>query len=1454
MSFWDRVGAAFDKVGDAAKAAGEGIGWAWTAGEDTTIGRALESAREFTSPFSRTVSAPGTAVARESVEAIDTAYSQGVARPLSTASIVMGENEDPDGFSLFGSRQIYSLDTWRDAWNRSEEISPGQAAVLNFSDQAGLGPVQGEDRFAPERAKERQEFFTNTWAGKISSGSVDLALNLGADPTYVAGRGLKALETRSITVGKGEVQGALKASQNATEGLTAREARQGSKLQRLWEVTDGKTAGEMAALPEFKTTGDAGVFGYLFERANNLHPDDVEARHALKATIYGAALGDVESIKRIKAQQGDLAEELRRLGEPPTPALAVDSFSWDDAGQGMLDLHAKVDDDLLARRDEIELEMARLDRVLASAGSTSRVAPTARESAQEALRLAKINRPSVTEGWGHLGLARRPVRFVTGNLQTRVPGFINTRDATRGYEDVTNVLGQMRYSSPETKRQLADQWAKATTDGARRNAVSAIEARMLDDYAAHYGLNRESARKFLEQAQRRRDVYLSALKSRLYSAADAPHVAFTDPEDDITHVFATPFLKTQIEDAAPITDPRVLEKALRSATNRRFIDRWGSKLIGKEKAAAAGNAVEEGVDILDEVAIMTTKAWKDLALMRGAYPLRVQMDTQGRMMSYLGAMQYMAGLKNNVGGQVRYLLTDKDGNKSPLNLLKEGDLEGSLAKQLKSKQTYKLGDTEISLDPVFDDESLERYARTIESQHGGPAALDDELALGDMRTYRATGNWGQVSPTDKGWFTAWQRAVSQQIRNSPTAMRALADQDVDSLKRWVNDTPEGRKEWLEVKDLEDSQEEWLTKVVAHVNHYMPSEDLKSVLRDADGWNLEDARKHFESKGGQADRMNVHGEAYAPNGEKAWQRRWETIRRHWYKVASDMPETIMGRSPLYAHAYRANLRESFDRLGEEGVDLVGIDKLRRQADRAARSEVARILFDASHTSNAAHALRFAMPFFAAWQDTMQKWSALIYDNPGLYTRLQQAYEAPNDLGWVVDSEGNRVDSEGNVYDAQTGQLVTDAGYRGTGQYIMLPKQLGFLTPGGSSGLKIRKDSLNAVFQGEPWWLPGWGPMVQIPANEIVRRAFPDEAEHPVLKWVLPYGVTDDSATKQLLPSWARQARNAFGGTADYADTYAMLMAQEVVKFNKGERATKPDAEEIAGKTRRWFILRAVTNNVSPVSVQPTPKFQFYIDQAHKYRNKHGLQWQEKFYEDFPQFYELSISLSANNTGIVASEEAFDASKRYRKLIRENPELGWFYVGAVDETFNPGVHTWQKTTEAGGGKNFRSKKDPSMAMREIEAERGWIEWNKFSTAIDLELERRGLTNIQQKGAEDLRLTKRLFREELGTENSAWLQQFGEREDKLQTIASAAQAAWAKDKGFAERADQVALRDYFEFRQVFREAVKQAGVSLTSDEVQAAWSAFATGLARDNLGFEQIYNRVLETDNLTRDLVYA
>jgi hypothetical protein len=1393
--------------------------------------------------------------------------------------------------------------------------------------------------------------------------------------------------------------------------------RWGQKIAKIFSDTGpGTSMAEMANKPEFRDSGDAGILAYFFDQANRLHPgtDDfaTQQRNLLKSNVLGAALGDNDSIAAIKNQYASLANEFQRLGEAPKGTDVSTTINWQKDGQGQLQFDNPEEDAIVAaRKDEITREQLRLNRLTDIQSSTSKVSSGVTEKIGQAMRNFKL-----TESIQPSGLGGAALRYVVGNAQTRVPGFVHAKDPSRGYEDLLNVMAQNRFSSAETKKALTDEYLKAATDGDRRAAIAKAESQMFTDYATHYGVDTDTAQSLLSKMQARRGAYLARMSDRLYSAQaenpNAPWVHVHDPEDDMNHIFSTPLLRSQLEDAVAITDPRVLDKALKSGATRRpliraskAIDDAAAKAGGPVANAGAAEALADGsitkaqqtADLTGHIMTMYSRGWKDLALMRGAYPIRIQADTQMRLMASMSKMQYMMSLTKSIAGVTHYLLSDKDDNHSLLNFFKEADLGKAARQHLETGEEYQGI-------PVAASRSAEETKTTvakIASIGGAHADLGNDHEDKILRGMRGTGNFVRIDPTDPEWFGHWKRGVDQ-IRVSPSARLALVDQNPESLVKSINANADARDEWLNLAAGQKDQHEWAANVIGHVNHMLPTDELRGILlksqlapsepmaaaklaavqnsgernlygmtvddasdaynkvkpqheaaqarlktarlgytraqkayararqlkaprarsarpdasigevaRDFKNASVKDTRDKFktaeknrndalrvaqpiakqhaaarlhlqsaeqrernvsnvqndlanplpESTGTytQAEkyfknpdnRMPVHGEAYDPTKLNAIGVATNNIRTAWYRTMADMPETIMGRSPLYSQSFTQYMKDAIDRGGTENLELSDIDGIRRAADKRARQEVANIMFDASDTSNAAHSLRFVSPFFSAWEDTMKKWGKLIYNDPGVALNLNNAWQAPNNAGLVVDSNGNHVNKFGKTYDPATGAYIKSN--EGSGQYVVLPKALfGWAVPGGGK-LKLSKTSANILFQGNPPWLPGVGPLVEVPTNEISKRLFPTKVgTNPILKYVLPYGNSNENFVDQaLLPSWVQQAKNAFGNSNDHANVYAELYAEQLNDYENGKRSTKPTVGEINNKTRNWFILRAVLGNVAPVTAIPQPESQLYIDKAHAYQSKYGNNWENQFYHDFPQYFDLAVSLSANPSGINSTVPAYDEAQKYKKQIANNPSMGWFFVGAdnLNGQFDPNVYTAQQAS------GLRTRKTPQEAIADIQAQKGWQLYDQMSIKIGDALAARGLTSTQAKGAEDLASMKKAYTQYLEQNNDAWRIDFEQQDSsKVQTLVNTAKTEWSSNPSFAKRTDQVALQNYLAAREMVTDRLKSTKTTLTNPanaQLAQFWGAYTQYLQQNSIGFQQIYDRVLERDDLSQDV---
>jgi hypothetical protein len=1030
---------------------------------------------------------------------------------------------------------------------------------------------------------------------------------------------------------------------NAGEtAASRRESGLSTRMDKFFGQLDGKTSAEIALHPVVKESDQSGAFAYMFGRVNSEFADEAE-RRAAQRNVFGAMLGNGDSITALKDQHTLLANELQRLSDTPVASQAVGHFTWDDHGQGMLDIANQAEPaEITAQKDTIEAELLRLENVTSATGTVNRLAGTRKEQGQYNRQLQSLRQSTLNTGLGNM-----PVRVIGGAIANRLPGHVSVKDPVSGFEDLRNTLSQAPHLAGAERRQLLDNYVNAATDGDRQKAVYDAEGAIVHSTAARYGMTPAQARKLAEAGNGRRAAVMSTLASRLYSAApEDKFVHLVDPEAGEVYAISRPILQSQIEDHVSIIDPRELDKALKGATQGRLLERVAGQLGDDAKNVAtsaydtAGSAQMVASDVLTKI----TRGWKDLALMRLAYPARVQIDSQMRLMTHMASTAFMSTVPGAFKGEAKYLLSKQGGDKLSLaNILKPGDYETAVGDILRKGGVH--------------DDDIPGVVRRLAQNEGGMADLASEMGNAQLARFRATGEWGYVDPANANWAGSWQRAVNRQIRNSPVAMKATEGATADELKAFVQSNPAARKEWLNLKASNgDDLDGWVSRVQAHVDHYLPTAEQRSTVleRDVSGADVEG---WFGGDAGVASRMRVHGESYSPTEKSPWTEWYEQKRNAWYQFAAEAPETVMAKAPLYSYAFKRNMVDIVARHGgEDAIDAETMTNIRKSADRLARREVGKILYDTSHSSNLSRSMRYVSPFFGAWEDMVKKWGGLFYDKPWTAVRFEQAWNAPNNAGIVVDENGNRVDAQGNRFDPQTGRKLDpkkDKFLIGNRELVTLPAGiLKGIT--GADKLRIDKNSFNIVFQGDPWWLPGAGPIVQVPVNEVVKNEFPEAASNPVIAAVLPMGVSDSPVQDQFLPGWIRQAHNAFGNTQDHANIQAMLLAQETARFQNGERGPIK-AGEIATMTRNWFILRAVTANASPVSMAPTPKAQFYIDQAHIYRQQYGQDWQEKFYKDFPQWYDLSLSLSNNETGIVATLNAVDAAKKYRPSDCREPAV-------------------------------------------------------------------------------------------------------------------------------------------------------------------------------------------------------
>lgn len=1044
---------------------------------------------------------------------------------------------------------------------------------------------------------------------------------------------------------------------------------------------------------------------------------------------------------------------------------------------------------------------------------------------------------------------------------------------------------------------------------------------LVSRHAGRHGVSAPEIRWAVRDIVGRRNEEMARLGLSAKQALDAERATTIASDDGIyalTDELARSIATSQFQDVVSIVDWKAVDNALGTRLTPGMI---------RKTATGAYQWAEAGLASFNDL-------WKFVALLRPlGYPVRVQVDTQARALAHIGVMRHGLTAMRGMGNSLRNL---ERVDKAAVELYQQKmlaharleELDETIpnlsGKRLKAATAERARQQSI-IDKTLDDfkaerpdieGSVRRGTTDLKAFQGSSATLDRKTGeftapsitdpymggreaytrvhdltdarasiLGLMetqrtltlRSLRSSGRYALVDAKNPGWGDAYLDAVNRHVRNDHVLKSLAGGADDQTLLAWMRETPEGREYWAAFATNQKGEAKWLSELDLlnaqreHVDALLPTQEIRNRAM-AGNLRAEDIDVAFPE--GTPRPVVPHNLKEAIDQGNPLVNGYNKARSTYFKYAAEVPETVMGHHPFYRDAFSRRLEHLISQTGRESATLTRaeVHQLRNRADLLARRDVAKVMFDTSRQSNLGYHMRFLMPFYSAWEDTMAKWARIFGEHWEAAPLMLKAYQAPNKMFEVTDEDGNRILPNGDVVrvleDGSLGEVVGHESDPTKGYiHIPIPKALADWA-GVDDHVRVSKGSMNVIFQGEPFWLPGPGPLMSIPANEALVKVLPSAwAEHPIGKWLLPYGPTADSATDQALPQWVRNARTTIDQSMSedrFAQTYAQLLAEEMQAQTTGESEPKTKAETmalVAKRTRNFYIMKAFGSQ-APFSTSPQGRLEWYRQEWNRYIEEYGKDAEDKFREDYPDYFDMTISLSLNETGVRASDAAMDEVKKYRNQVAQTPEYGWAFAGAANlgGEFSQGAYQQQKrqTIGVGTSKTWRTIKDPGEAYNEVQVSKGWNDWNKFQTMLNLALDEAG-TTIRSKGAEKFREVKSQFLDELKQENPAWAAAYesGFTGDSAVRFLSTMGTAIRDNQSLAARSDMQQLSTYLESRKMMRTRMAELGItSLDSKKAEESglaeiWAEWVQALAAEDVGFEQMANRALAADDLSAEV---
>ena len=736
-----------------------------------------------------------------------------------------------------------------------------------------------------------------------------------------------------------------------------------------------------------------------------------------------------------------------------------------------------------------------------------------------------------------------------------------------------------------------------------------------------------------------------------------------------------------------------------------------------------------------------------------------------------------------------------------------------------------------------------------------------------------TGSWAALTKEDPNYMPAMLDALNKQWGQDDLFKLVAGDPSMKTAAAWLR-TPEGRLHLSQLGPMGKDSEKLLYGIRDTLQHYTANNPaLLSKISKGDEISEAEVRGAIQHD----DLPPVHGEEVRGLTKKGSAdtaaRLVDDLIEKGFRRLGTIPTDIISRHPTYLRAQEARMRQLVDEelsyqksLGNTSgaIGPKQLNGMLKKSDGMARKDISQIVYDPTRTT-ATQALRFIAPFMSAHIDGLERWGGLIAEQPQFLGKAAKIYNAPVAANLVTDAQGNPVDENGYAptYDAdgkQTGKHFV--GIQDRTIHLKVPYGTSGLPTKSGFEIPIKIQALNTILPGDPWWNPGTGPIVQVPASQLAKK---DPAMGDFLQWakVLPYG--PQGVLDSFQPKYVKDVWSAFHPDSEqFQKTMLSEYQRQVADHANGGPA--PDMGKAEKNAKKFMYLKALTSWMSPAQTQQTPltgtPYQFYVDQYKKMQQVDPKDADANFLQKYGEDYFIFTASLSKSMGIAPTVSALNTAKQYKDLIAGDSSLAPFIIGDAynQGKFSSSAYAAEKDMTIGGEK-VRGTQSVQDAVAENQKNLGWQAYNKLMNNLDANLIRAGFHSYTQSGAEDFLAAKQMTQQGLKQLYPSWEEDFDTTDKGLVPRRIQSFEILAQDPRLAGdpmRTDIPVLQQYLAGRSIFKSQLAATGTSTLSFGVNgepqgnnaalaSAWRNFQMSLVASNTQFADVYNRYLSNDDL-------
>jgi hypothetical protein len=416
--------------------------------------------------------------------------------------------------------------------------------------------------------------------------------------------------------------------------------------------------------------------------------------------------------------------------------------------------------------------------------------------------------------------------------------------------------------------------------------------------------------------------------------------------------------------------------------------------------------------------------------------------------------------------------------------------------------------------------------------------------------------------------------------------------------------------------------------------------------------------------------------------------------------------------------------------------------------------------------------------------------------------------------------------------------------------------------------IPQGAINVVTPGETPFLPGFGPIVQVPVGQFLgskpdtQRILRDNLPPEIYNQIAPFGEVA-SPGDALFPSAVRKAYQLLQGEDNemYLGIADAMMKSAFVDWytNGANPAEVPQVDVIMEQTQQFQVFSIIASLTLPFAITRNSKYQIQEDYWRQLMADPNMTYSQKadmflnkFGAEFAPMIESTSQKAAPMIGnTIESYDVFNDNRGLTEVVAGfNPKaVGVLLSGTASGEFDQGVYKfWGENKVPGTVEKFRRRRTPKEMQEELIMGQAWREYRAMKDQRDAALQYMGVSYTSN-AASDVRAQWQYFtdvtmREKYG---DIWAVNYAEYNDLTPSYVIAIETALGDEKFMQGRGSSPLWQQVAGYMEMRRMALEAIAAGANTADVREQFAAWAAQYRLSSLEFSDFYDNFLENDEL-------